>query len=277
MCQSRADGGRRCAAHSRAAYERALRSGDADRITESATAYAATESGRAHFVAAMHAALDEGRFEDAAAHTVTIAAGDTRREVDQEVADRLTGPPVLGVDLDGTVAMGYNEAVHAELIRVGAIDPETPCDPRTYDLAAAYGLDREVVQKAIHAVSGAGTTYRHAIPDADGIAAINALYDEGCIIKVTTARSITHGGAATMEWLTQTSGLKFHEVAFAHDKTTVSYDLLIDDAPYNVVNLQAHGRAAALIDRPWNRDVDLPRIADWDGLPRALSDAAARR
>lgn len=283
MCKSVRQGGQRCAAHTRAAYQRALNGSDQDTLRSTAVAYGSTTEGRGVLLREMHQHIEQERFEDAARVNSYIAAGDSLRAANSESAiaiaeaeaRTLGGRPVLGIDLDGTIAMGYNEAVHTELVRMGVLGPDSVCDPRTYDIADAFGLDRVIVNEAITRLSAAGNTYRYAPPDREGIEVINALAKDGAYVKVVTARSAEHGGVPTLEWLALKSGLTFHEVVYTHDKSTVHFDLLADDAPYNVVNLLEHNRKAVLKDRTWNRDVDLPRMGSWSELGDHLAAARA--
>ncbi|TYR81232.1 5'(3')-deoxyribonucleotidase [Priestia megaterium] len=50
---------------------------------------------------------------------------------------------------------------------------------------------------------------------------------------------------------------------FTHRKDKVNGDLLFDDAPHNLIAFQSTGRTAIAMDYPYNRTVDVPRVANW--------------
>lgn len=174
----------------------------------------------------------------------------------------------LGLDLDGTVALGYHQAVHAELVARSLIDLSTPVDPPTYDLAVAYGVSRRDLDTVIAAVSARGDAYRYAVADPAGIACVRALAAVGIRVRVVTARREQVARETTLAWIMR-AGLPADDVVFTEDKASAEFDLLLDDMPAMVASLHAVGRDAVLLDRPWNRDSDLERIT-WEGLPARL-------
>lgn len=58
MCKSKAEGGQRCAAHARAAYEAAVEEGTYSRVAQAAAQYASTPAGRQHFTNQLDNSVD---------------------------------------------------------------------------------------------------------------------------------------------------------------------------------------------------------------------------
>lgn len=114
MCRSIAEGGQRCAAHTRAAYTSAqaavLRGelGAQDRLMRASIEYASTAEGQQHFETNARVAADDGDYLDAAEATSIAMWGSAMRAANDEArqmihaADR---PTQFTVDLaDGTQA-----------------------------------------------------------------------------------------------------------------------------------------------------------------------------
>lgn len=92
----------------------------------------------------------------------------------------------------------------------------------------------------------------------------------GSVLVAITARGETFEGhdnsglrevvqRQTRGWL-QFWGFEFDEVIFSARKGEHELDYLIDDNPGNVRSVIATGGAGWVLDRPWNRLVDLPRV-----------------
>jgi uncharacterized HAD superfamily protein len=58
------------------------------------------------------------------------------------------------------------------------------------------------------------------------------------------------------------------------------YDVLVDDAPHNVLMAAADGGLALLMDHPYNRDVPTKRnplrVHDWHGVEKAVDAVTGR-
>nr|WP_235885727.1 5'(3')-deoxyribonucleotidase [Paenibacillus cymbidii] len=59
---------------------------------------------------------------------------------------------------------------------------------------------------------------------------------------------------------------------YSHRKELICGDLLFDDAPPNLEAFRGSGRLAVAMDYPYNRDVDVPRVSDWQEFEQALTD-----
>lgn len=103
----------------------------------------------------------------------------------------------------------------------------------------------------------------------DALWGVSELYRQGYYIKFITARG---GGKpeptkvcekATYFWL-ESNGFPYDEVIVSYDKSSYSYDLLIDDSPSNYETCVKDGKHVLVFDQAWNRHLtDAPRAIGW--------------
>ena len=106
-------------------------------------------------------------------------------------------------------------------------------------------------------------------PDAaDGIAVLRDRYDLAFVTYRTPETE-----TVTRRWLAR-HGMGGVPVVHASDKAAVVASLYVDDHPETVANLRARLRNGVLMDRPWNRGWDLPRVFGWGDV---LVEAARAR
>lgn len=117
----------------------------------------------------------------------------------------------------------------------------------------------------------------HLEPARDPLAAevMGGWMRAGHRVEVVTARS-RPAEEATRTFLT-THGIPHHGLVLeARAKT--GYDVLIDDAPHNVLMAAAGGGLALLMDHPYNRDVPTGRnpfrVLDWGDVEARVATAA---
>lgn len=83
-------------------------------------------------------------------------------------------------------------------------------------------------------------------------------------VEVVTARG-RHAEAATRTFLT-THGIP-HDGLVMEQRIKTGWDVLVDDAPHNVLTAAADGSVALLMDHPYNRDVPAHtnplRVVNW--------------
>lgn len=90
MCRSVAEGGQRCAAHTRPAYTAALRAvvdeepGAAERLMKASVEYASTREGRAMFVTDLELAVEEKDWEQVAEIEAILTWGDAMKAANDE-------------------------------------------------------------------------------------------------------------------------------------------------------------------------------------------------
>jgi 5'(3')-deoxyribonucleotidase len=116
--------------------------------------------------------------------------------------------------------------------------------------------------------------YGHVVKD--GIVGVNLLA-ENHEVHIVTHRP-KHAVRDTLKWLVFTeipiSGL--HILSDEEEKTTVSFDLLVDDKASNISAALAAGRLACLFERAWNQGhYTLPSAKGWLG-PRGVVDFVTR-
>ena len=88
-------------------------------------------------------------------------------------------------------------------------------------------------------------------------------------IVVTSRRP--EAESITREWLnTMTIPFASLHVIGEQPKTSVPFDILLDDKPEHVEETIKAGRRAFLRDQPWNQRADLPRVADMSDFLHVL-------
>lgn len=138
-------------------------------------------------------------------------------------------------------------------------------------------LSYKTVRKMLSAIET--DPFLHQEDPRDDLAApvMQEWMDEGHHVSIVTARH-EESRAATQMFL-ERNRIPHHEVRMAtHIKT--GYDLLIDDAPHNVLMAAADGGRALLMDHPYNRDVPThsnpTRVRDWEDV-RSVARAYLHR
>jgi hypothetical protein len=118
----------------------------------------------------------------------------------------------------------------------------------------------------------------HMMPPKDPAAAniIRTWRRMGHEVFIVTARAST--SRATTELFLRTHGIE-HDGLRMGVALKTGYDVLIDDAPHNVLMAAAAGGLALLMDHPYNRDVpdqrNPLRVRNWDDV-RVQVEAIAR-
>src|SRR5581483_5772315 len=92
--------------------------------------------------------------------------------------------------------------------------------------------------------------------DPDAADVIASWRAQGHQVSVVTARE--PGARATTEAFLARNGIRVDEVVMGARLKT-GYDVLVDDAPHNVLMAAADGGLALLMDHPYNRDVPSKR------------------
>lgn len=94
----------------------------------------------------------------------------------------------------------------------------------------------------------------HQMPPKDLFAAIamGEWMDDGHEVSVVTARE--EESRSTTESFLKRNAIPHHKLVMGASRK-IGYDVLIDDAPHNVLMQAASGGLALLMDQPYNRDV----------------------
>lgn len=93
------------------------------------------------------------------------------------------------------------------------------------------------------------------------------LREQGYNCIIVTSNSHVKGQTQTVDWLhryldPKGNGIDIH---FVNDKSTVKYDVLIEDMPMNAAKASEDGRLAFLVKRPWT-DLDKQKADSKDRL-----------
>ena len=98
----------------------------------------------------------------------------------------------------------------------------------------------------------------HELPPRDAYAAVvmRRWMDAGHEVKVVTARE--EAARETTEGFLARHRIPHHALVMGASRKT-GYDVLVDDAPHNVLMAAADGGLAVLMDQPYNRDVPTRR------------------
>lgn len=181
----------------------------------------------------------------------------------------------IGFDIDDVVHPWYATA-HNLCTRAGVTHGARPTSWYPYE---EYGITRKEWWEVLHQGTISGDLYSAPEPSVEAAFAIsdlrahihNGALPRRTVLVAITARGETFAHDETHPWMRdliqeQTHlwlhrwALEFDEVIFTADKGAHELDYLIDDSAGNVRSVIAHGGAGFLLDKTWNRDVDLPRI-----------------
>lgn len=155
MCKSIADGGQRCAAHTRPRFEAAApgtREWD-----EAAAEYAATREGRARLAELVAAAAEGGDYETEAQARAALAQGEKIRDAAQESAQRVDLQNSDPVTIDEQLAEHYYEAARERALLAGHYEHlRHLVDQRGFSASRRDPLRGQDLEDAIERVRSAG-------------------------------------------------------------------------------------------------------------------------
>ncbi len=185
---------------------------------------------------------------------------------------------VLGVDLDGVVA-DYENGFRAFVAARKGVDPESIPPANDWSLTRSgwpIADETEFLQLHREAVSDA-RMFANLNPIPGASEALWALSDAGIRIRIVTHRLVVNfsHAPAVMDTVTflDTWNIPYRDICFVRDKAVVGTDLLIDDAPHNILALrEARGADAAMIfDQPYNRSLTGLRAHNWGDVVAEVS------
>ena len=182
-------------------------------------------------------------------------------------------PFIVAVDIDGVLYEFVEVLRRWRHITYGIPLADMP-DPGVYDIEAAWDMEPgSLVSDMIQGVKDGVIFWRGEAHEA-GLRGLRALRETGCRIALVTSRALPGVEElcqqATEAWLASIGlvlGVDYDDlVVVASDKTTIDWDLLIDDYEKNVRAGVSVGRHAVLLNRGWNVQVPM-RQAHWDDIP----------
>lgn len=176
-------------------------------------------------------------------------------------------PFILGVDLDG-VCGDYEGAMRS--YACSALPDRTPESFRPQDRwsfveTGWFDSHEQFLQMHAGSVDAGMFATMNVIDGAS--AALHALSDDGIHVRIITHRLLLAGAhrrvvTDTVDFLDK-HDLPYRDLCFVADKTTVSCDLLIDDAPHNIAAARAAGNKTIIFDQLYNRDLAGARASSW--------------
>ncbi|MEJ7648585.1 MAG: hypothetical protein WKF57_05960 [Nakamurella sp.] len=184
----------------------------------------------------------------------------------------------IGVDLDGVCA-DYENALRATVADERRIARDTLLPATRWSLVECGWFDTLEDYNAAHFSAVQSGMFAWVTPIAGASEALHALSRDGFRIRIITHRLLlpgTHGRVVidTAAFL-DSAQIPYSDLCFVTDKTTVGCDMLIDDAPKNVIAARAAGTPTIVFDQPYNQELDGLRACGWpeaEQLIRATAD-----
>ncbi len=181
----------------------------------------------------------------------------------------------LGLDLDG-VTGDYEYALREFSARTTGRSVSDYPPPAHWDMVASGWFDttQHFLDTHAAAVNDGMFATMEAMPGASK--ALHELSDEGVRIRVITHRLLQPGAhrrvvSDTVEFL-DTADTPYSDLCFVSNKTTVGCDVLLDDAPHNVLAARAAGVPTIVFDQLYNRELPAPRAIDWPDAKRQIHE-----
>lgn len=190
------------------------------------------------------------------------------------------GPFILGLDLDGCTADFYAglRPIAAEWLGV----PLVSLDPEV-----SYGLPEWKVPeapggyKALHRFAVTQRDlFRNLAPMPRAPQVLRRLSEAGIQIRIITHRLFIGrfhqtAVAQTIGWLDH-HDIPYYDLCFMGDKKAVGAHFYIEDAPGNIAQLREDGNEVLVYANSTNRQVEGPRVEDWDSVETAVLAARDR-
>jgi 5'(3')-deoxyribonucleotidase len=186
---------------------------------------------------------------------------------------------ILGVDLDG-VCGDYTSAFREVVAKERNIDAATLDDQRSWDFSE-WGLTPDDFHE-LHRVAVLDHHMFRTMPVVEGAAdALWRLSDAGVWIRLITHRLYVNWGHAvvledTAAWL-DTAAIPDRDICVLGQKPQVEADAYVDDAPHNIVDLQAQGNTAIIFDQPYNQGTPGLRAHGWVDVEQIVRGLVADR
>lgn len=196
---------------------------------------------------------------------------------------------VLGVDLDGVC--GDYSAAFAEVVAAeGGVTPDSLGPQTSWEFAECWAPTvRDVAHfRELHKLAVLERRIFATMGEIDGASdALWELSDAGVHIRIVTHRLCVNWGhdiavADTVAWLQQPRcdgrpRIPYRDLCFMSDKTDVGCDLLVDDAPHNVLGARRNRIDAIVFDTPYNQMVPGARARSWSEVVDYVTRRVAER
>lgn len=185
------------------------------------------------------------------------------------------GPMKIAVDFDGVLfdhvpylLRGFRDAHGIDLAAEGL----AYWDFFQYRAVREKNLTWQCVKGVLTAIDTDHAIHELPPRDAHARAVMARWIEDGHDVRVVTAR--TEESRATTEMFLERHAIPHTALIMGASRKT-GYDVLVDDAPHNVLMAAADGGHALLMDHPYNRDVPTrrnpQRVRDWHDVEAAVS------
>lgn len=170
--------------------------------------------------------------------------------------------------MDGTIA-DYPEGIRQYLYRHG-YNEQIPY-PDHYSLVDSTGWPFKNDHEYISAHMKAEEEALYAmLPVYTGVVdTLKSLSDQGVHIRIVTHRLFVHGQHAlvvsdTVRWL-DANHIPYKSICFTGLKDSIGADLYLEDNADNIKDLRNTGHHCMVVDQPYNKSVEGPRLYSWEG------------
>lgn len=218
-----------------------------------------------------------------AARTERAPAGEVTRHQHaaniQHDAAQNPGRLRIAVDFDGVlfdhipyVLRGFRDAHGLDLAAEGL----RYWDFFQYRAVREAGLTWNCVKTVLQRIDTDEAIHELSPRDAHAANVISRWRREGHQVNIVTARDPE--ARTTTERFLHRNNIRHDGLVMGASRKT-GYDVLVDDAPHNVLMAAADGGLALLMDQPYNRDVPSKRnplrVRHWHDVERRVEDAMA--
>ena len=87
---------------------------------------------------------------------------------------------------------------------------------------------------------------RLAVLESDSVTTVNCISGIGEVDLVSSAL------VDMKDWI-EDRNFEFNKVVYTHQKSSLNYDVFIEDSPYEALNIVKNNKICLLYDQPWNR------------------------
>ncbi len=165
---------------------------------------------------------------------------------------------IVGVDLDGVVFRFTKAFVdHVKKCKPEILSGDPEEEAPAWDWFTKWPMTREqFLAEMTCAVDSMELFWTAELYENDIAWQIQRLQEAGHFVHIVTHRfsgSAPKAAEVATHWALNRNGIRFDDITFAQDKTSVKTDYFLEDNVDNYLALQEAGTLAFLINRPYNQ------------------------
>lgn len=164
----------------------------------------------------------------------------------------------IGIDLDGPL-YPFGECLWEWCVTQGLKEGEMPVTTTWNFFKDDWGHDLDWYMEHCTAAAAAGHLFYSQEPHPGAIEGMNALRERGHTLHIMTYRMFSGAVNNTERWLVK-HNVPFDSLSFTKDKTLIPVEVMIEDNVDNANSLAEAGVIPVIVDRPWNKEWDGPRV-----------------